>query len=138
MTTKSEEMEESADTVVVPADARPSLLKKNELTKVLSKLNRSTDKAISFLESVMMNEENEIKVRMQAATFLLDKRVAVSESITKDALSRSIGEARLLMAMQATQQKRIKNVGDSDDEEEHTQPRYCPDMILDSSLVREM
>lgn len=125
-------------TVVVPVEARPSLLKKNELTKVLTKLSKSTDKVISFLESVMLNDENEIKVRVQAATLLLEKRVAVSESITRDALARSIGEARLLMAQQATQQKRIKDVGDSDDEEGYQTPKYCPDMILDHSAIKSM
>ena len=136
MTTNNEDNDEG--TVVVPVEARPSLLKKNELTKVLTKLSKSTDKVISFLESVMLNDENEIKVRVQAATLLLEKRVAVSESITRDALARSIGEARLLMAQQATQQKRIKEVGDSDDDEGYHQPKYCPDLILDASMVKSM
>lgn len=137
MTTNNEE-NEGTETIVVPVDARPSLLKKNELTKVLSKLSKSTDKVISFLEGVMLNEENEIKVRVQAATLLLEKRVAVSESITRDALARSIGEARLLMAQQATQQKRIKDVGDSDEDEGYQQPKYCPDLILDHSAIKSM
>lgn len=127
---------EAIESDMVPADARITFIKKNDLSKVLRRVDKSTEKAISFLEGVMLNEENDIKTRMQAATFLLDKRVAISESVSRDNLSRCVAESRLLLAAQATQQKRIKNVTEGD--EEDATPMYLPEMIIDASTIKSM
>ena len=46
-------------------------------------------------------------------------------------------QARQQMAIQATQQKRIKNVAEEGDEED-MQPKYLPSVILDHSNLKEM
>lgn len=131
-------MDNEQEQVMVAADARITFIKKNDLSKVLRRVDKSTEKAISFLEGVMLNEENDIKTRLQAATYLLDKRVAISESVSRDNLSRCVSESRLLMAQQAVQHKRIKEVGGSDDDEEYSTPQYLPSVILDASMVKSM
>lgn len=130
-------MDNEQEQVMVPADARITFIKKNNLSKVLRRVDKSTEKAISFLEGVMLNEDNDIKTRLQAATYLLDKRVAISESVSRDNLSRCVAESRLLLAQQAVQQKRIKDVVGEDDDE-HSVPQYLPSVILDASMVKSM
>lgn len=134
MTTNNDEG--STDVVLEPAPTRITFARKNDLQKVMRKLDKSVDKAIEFLEEVMLNPENDSKLRVECAKTILDKKVQISEAISRDQLSRTVGEAKMLMAERATQQKRIKDVEHEDDEP--VVPKYCPDMIVDHSTISKM
>ena len=136
MTNEIEE-DEKEQVSVVPAEAQINFLQRNPLTKTLKRIDRSTESAIAYLESVVKNEEASSKERISAAQYLIDKKIAISDLVTRDALSRSIAQARQQMAIQATQQKCIKNVTEEGDEED-MQPKYLPTVILDHSNLKEM
>lgn len=136
MTTNNSEGQEVV--ALEPAESRITFARKNDLQKVMRKLDKSVDKAIEFLEQVMLDEEMDSKQRVDAAKFIVDRKIQISDTISKDNLSRCIAESRLLLATQAVNSKRIKDVGDSDDEEGYQTPKYCPDMILDHSAIKSM
>ena len=126
---------------IEPVESRISFIRKNDLTRMLKKVEKSTDKALDFLEAVMMDEENDLKTRVQAAQYLVDKRVQISDNISKDALSRCIAESRMVLAMQATQQRVSKFAGSGnaeEDEDEDAQPVYVPNMILKNDHISQM
>ena len=122
-----------------PAEKRITFARKNDLSKILKRLDPQIDEAIDFLSTVMNDADQEMKIRVDAAKYIIDKRVEVSESISRDHLSRTLGEAKLLMAekaaMIAASPKAIQN---SEDEEEKTEVRYCPDVIIDVSKTTHL
>lgn len=86
--------EETSVARVEPA-GKLTFNRKNDLVKTLKKLDKQTDAAIDFLTGVMIDDENELKVRMDAAKFLIEKKVQISESISKDQMSRMLAEIKL-------------------------------------------
>ena len=70
MTTKNEEMEEGMGVKIVPATS-VNFERKNDLAKVMRKIDKSVDKAIEFLEQVMLDENVENKQRVDAAKFII-------------------------------------------------------------------
>lgn len=136
MTTNNNEGQEVV--TLEPAEARITLARKNDLVKVMRKIDKSVDKAVEFLESVMLNEEADLKTRITAAQFIVDKKIQMSESISKDQLARTIGEARMLIAEKAISSKRIKDVQHEDDDEGYATPKFCPDVIIDHSSIKNL
>ena len=122
---------------IEPAPFRISYARKNDLQKVLRRSDKNLEDAFTFLENLLQDAQADPKLKVEAAKFLIEKRIAISSEIAKDQLARVIGESRLLLAERATQQKRIKNVTDDDDNSD-AQPVYLPNMILDHGTVKEM
>jgi len=134
METEKEDNPESIK--IVPATSI-NFDRKNDLIKTLKKIDKSVDKSIEFLEQVMLDGNNELKVRVDCAKTILDKKLQISDSVNKDNLSRLIAQSRLFMAQQAVNNKRIKDVG-GEDEDEYSVPQYLPSVILDASMVKSM
>lgn len=135
MTTSNNEGQEVV--TLEPAESRITFARKNDLQKVLRRSDKSLEAAFKLLEDVIEDKDAEPKLKVDAAKFLIEKRIAISSEIARDQLSRVVGEAKLVMARQATQQKRIKDVGGEDESEDDT-PRYIPNMILDHSEIKSM
>ena len=136
MTTNNNEGQEVV--TLEPAESRITFARKSDLQKVLRRSDKGLEAAFKLLEDVIEDKDAEPKLKVDAAKFLIEKRIAISSEIAKDQLARVIGESRLLLATQAVNSKRIKDVGDSDDEEGYQTPKYCPDMILDHSAIKSM
>lgn len=130
--------DETSLQVVEPAQSRITFARKNDLVKTLKRIDKSVDKAIALLEEVMLNPENEQKLRVDCAKTILEKKVQISESVSKDHLARCISESRLILAQQATQQKRIKDIDSSEDLDECPTPTYMPNVILNLETIKEM
>jgi len=130
------EKEDNTESIKIVAATSINFDRKNDLIKTLKKIDKSVDKSIEFLEQVMLNPDNELKVRVDCAKTILDKKIQISDSINKDNLARLISQSRLLTAERATQQKQIRDVTEDDDN--YHQPKYCPEIILDASMVRSM
>lgn len=129
---------DDVENLPIPVDSVLTFARKNDLQKVLRKIDKSVDKSIEFLEKVMLNENNDLKLRVDCAKTILDKKVQISESVSKDQLSRTVAESRLIMARQAVAQKQIKQVTPSDDEDEDNTPMYLPTVLLDVSNINKM
>jgi len=73
----------------------------------------------------MKDEAVDMKIRVDIAKKIVETRVSLSESISKDQLMRSIGEHRMRMAEQGP--RKVTDV-----EEDDTQPRaiFAPAQIL--------
>ena len=136
--TNNEDMDDDTEITISPVPATISFARKNDLIRVSKRCAKAVDKALLFLETVVADDKAEMKQRIDSAKFIVTMTKELSESVSKDQLSRSIAQARLTMANLATQQKRIKDVSDSDDDEGYQQPKYCPDMILDHSSIKSM
>lgn len=132
------EKEDNTESIKIVPAISINFDRKNDLIKTLKKIDKSVDKSIEFLEQVMLNSENELKVRVDCAKTILDKKIQISDSINKDNLSRLISQSRLLMAERAVQQKRIKDVGNEDDDEGYSTPQYLPSVILNNENIRSM
>lgn len=66
----------------------------NELTKLLKRLEKATTKAVDVIEDIMESSKDE-KVRMQAATKLLEFQVATSKEINTQNMQNMIAEIKL-------------------------------------------
>lgn len=132
--------EEGTKTIVLPVGATISFERKNDLVKLSKRSFKSVDKAFAFLETVVEDKDADYKQRVDCAKFIVTMTKELSESISKDQLSRAIAQSRLMLAERATQQRVLKDAGagSADDEEEYATPKYCPDMILDHSGIKEM
>lgn len=133
----NEEMDDNTEITLTPVPATISFERKNDLIRVSKRCAKAVDKALAFLETVVADPEAEIKQRIDSAKFIVTMTKEISESISKDQLSRSIAQSRLALASLATQQKHIKDVGNSDDEE-YSQPQYLPSVILNNENIRSM
>ena len=141
MSNEVEPDEDKEEVSMVPADAQINFIQRNPLTKTLKRIDRSTESAIAYLESVVKDEKATSKERMAAAQFLIEKKVAISDMVTRDALARSIAQSRLQLASAATQQKRIKDAGSGsgdDSDGPDNMPKYCPDIILNHENISKM
>lgn len=135
----SEEIEDSNIQEATPADARLSFLtdpKKHNLSKMLKSLDKNVEQAIEMLVNVMNNDENDIKIRVECAKEIINKKVAISTEINKEMLSRTIAESRLILASRAAKMKTVTNSGEDDDDA--PVPMFVPNMIVDHSKIKEM
>ena len=66
----------------------------NELTKLLKKLEKATPKAVDVIEDIMENSDDD-KMRMAAATKLLEFQVATSKEINTQNMQNMIAEIKL-------------------------------------------
>jgi len=107
-----------------------SFERRNDLTKLLKQLDKLTPDSIATLVEVLQDKEADPKLRVDVAKTLLATRIAVSESISKDQLGRSIAQARLVMAA-------APKLGPRDVEEEDDKPiiRFEPSVILSMEKV---
>jgi len=107
-----------------------SFERRNDLTKLLKQLDKLTPDTIAALTDVLKDEKADPKLRVDVAKTLLATRIAVSESISKDQLGRSIAQARLVMAASP-------KLGPRDVEEEDDKPiiRFEPSVILSMEKV---
>lgn len=129
-------MSDKEDTpIVTPADARIAFLqdpKKHPLAKTLKKLDKNLDDAIDLLINYIGNPEMDPKERKDAAKFLIEKKIEISEAINKDTLSRMVLEAK---QVQSQMQMRVgtmkpKDVTPEDDDEVPQKARFVSNMIL--------
>jgi len=127
---------DSTEPALIPANAQISFARKNDLQKVLRRADKSLDAAFKLLEDIIKDDKADQKLKIDAAKFLIDRRISVSSEISRDNLSRAIAQSRLLLAERATQQKQIRDVTEEGDD--YSQPKYCPEIILDSSSIRSM
>jgi len=107
-----------------------SFERRNDLQKLLKQLDKLTPDSIATLVEVLQDKEADPKLRVDVAKTLLATRIAVSESISKDQLGRSIAQARLVMAA-------APKIGPRDVEEEDDKPiiRFEPSVILSMERV---
>ena len=112
--------------------ARPS-----DLKKVLKRLDEDTIGVIDFLGTIMRNEKVEDKLRLDAAKYLIDKRIQVSEAISRDQLTRTMGEAKIFFMEQQSKAaiKGPKDITPSDDEDSQ-EAVFNPEMVLDVSKIK--
>ncbi len=138
MSDEQEQQNETTD--VAPVGSQFNFItdvKKHNLSKMLKKLDGSVDEALALLNSVMKNEEVDMKLRVECAKEILNKKLSVSTEINKEMLSRTIAESRLVLAQNSlARTQHIKNVEGA--EEESSTPMFIPNMILDYSKVKEM
>lgn len=73
---------------------------------------------------VLGDDKMDPKTRLVAAQYLLDTKIKLNESISKEVLARQISQVRML---QASQPKRAVDV---EDEDEKTAPVFLPNVIL--------
>jgi hypothetical protein len=68
--------------------------RKHELTDLLKQLDSVTPEAVDLLAETMRNEKVGLKERLKCADILIDYKIAVSEAINKDELTRQIAEIK--------------------------------------------
>ena len=76
--------------VYVPKGKSPEIIlnSKSDLHKLNKILSDNQEELINVILSIAKDESEDKKLRLDASRFLLDKRVAVSESITKDQITK--------------------------------------------------
>lgn len=124
---------------VVPAGARISFLKKNTLERTQKKLARSVDKAILYLETVVLDDKADPKSRLDAAKFIVTATKDYNESISRDQLARLVSESKQLLLERSVGHP-MKNAGSgsADTDGEDSTPRYMPNIVLDASSISSM
>jgi len=111
--------------------------KKGNLAKVLKKLDKNTEEALDFLVTTLRDEKVDIKERIAAAKFIVEKKIQVSEACNKEILSRQIAESRLILAEQAVRSP--KNFVDTDEEDQGGPAIvYAPNVIQDINKCRSL
>lgn len=139
MSNDIEQDEDKTQIQLVPATSI-NFTRKNDLVKTLKRLDKGLEAAFKLLEEIIEDKDVDKKLKVDCAKFLIEKRIAVSDSVSKDQLSRAIAQSRLLLAEKATQHK-IKNAGSGsgdDEDEEYATPKYCPDLILNNENISKM
>ena len=138
--TEDIEQEDKGQIQLVPATSI-NFTRKNDLVKTLKRLDKELESAFKLLEDIIEDETVDKKIKVDCAKFLIEKRIAVSDNISKDQLSRAIAQSRLLLAEKATQYK-TKNAGSGsagdEEEDEDSQPMYLPGVVLDNSAISKM
>lgn len=124
------EEQSTEDMVKIVSAASINFERKNDLVKTLKKLDKSVDAAIEFLDGIVRDVDEDKSTRMKAAQFIVEKKIAISESVSKDALSRAIAASRVLIASQTT--KKEKAVEDED--EDTPLVGYEPTVILKAPM----
>ena len=133
----TKEKEEPGKELPVPADSRITFARKNDLVKTLKKIDKSVDAAIDFLEEVMLDSNNDVKVRIEAAKFIIDKKQAISAEISKDQLSRTLAESRQIL-QQASLAKPKSITSDDEDEDDTPRVEFQPNVIVDVNKIKQM
>ena len=80
--------------VVVKDKPMTFIKESNELTKLLKRLERASEKAVDVIENIMETSKDE-KVQMAAATKLLEFQVATSKEINTQNMQNMIAEIKL-------------------------------------------
>ena len=111
-----------------PAQMKLTLAKKNDLVKMLKQMERLTPDAMAVMVEVLNDKEADIKIRVDIAKTLLDTRIKLSESISKDQLTRTLGEHKMRM-MENPVQRQVKTIEDDEDGEAPV-ARFEPNLIL--------
>lgn len=135
------EQEENTDIAKMEPVGRLTFLqdpKKSNLAKVLKKLDKSTEDALDFLSTVMRNDKVDVKERIAAAKFIVERKIQVSDLSNKEMLARQVAESRLILAEKALNRPTSKFVNSEDDEDAPSVPIYTSDVILDVSKVRSL
>lgn len=132
----SDNDDDDTEIILSPVPATISFERKNDLIRVSKRCAKAVDKALSFLETVVADPEAEIKQRIDSAKFIVTMTKELSESISKDHLSRSIAQSRLALASLAKQQRQVKDV--FDEGEDDAAPQYLPSVILDVSSIKSL
>lgn len=86
-----------------------SFIEPNQLTPTLKRLKKLGKASLDFLEEQLANPELDVKDKIAVARFIIDKQVQVSDSVTKDQMSRLIAEVKVKGL--ATQPK-LRTVGE--------------------------
>ena len=102
--------------------------KKHPLAKFLKSLDEATPEALECLLEIVRSPEADPKERRQAATAILDKKVAVSEAISKDQLTRIFGEIKI-QQLSAPKMKGPKEVTSEEEDDGRPQVLYTPGII---------
>jgi hypothetical protein len=68
--------------------------RKHELSDLLKQLDSVTPEAVDLLVDTMRNDKVELKERLKCADKIVDYKIAVSEAINKDELTRQIAEVK--------------------------------------------
>lgn len=72
-----------------------SFIEPNQLTPTLKRLKKLGKASLDFLEEQLSNPELDVKDKIAVARFIIDKQVQVSDSVTKDQMSRLIAEVKV-------------------------------------------
>lgn len=92
-----DEEDNKAVTTVRQAKAELSFLDKNPLTAFQKKLKSAVPKALKVMTDIVEDEEDKYsaKEKQDAAKFLLDSYVKVTDAITKDQFGRLVAEVKI-------------------------------------------
>ena len=129
----SEEQEEKPKVPVKmePAETKLTLARKNDLTKMLKSLEKVTPEAIKVMTEIIQDPTSDPKVRADMVKTALDMRLKISQEISKDQLTRTLGEHKMRMGEKMLAAPKVKTVSEDDDEEDNTvQARFEPNCIL--------
>lgn len=107
---------------VMPAQL--TLGRKNDLVKMLKQMEKLTPSAVKVMVAALEDENTDVKIRVDIAKTLLDTRIKLSESISRDNLQRTMGEHRMRLA-----ENPVKKIVDVEDEGT-VAPIFRPDVIL--------
>jgi len=117
----------SVNVTVVTQEPNPSFLNDNiQLKDLLKKVSRETKKAIEVLVSAMDSADE--RIRLQAATKLLEFQVTIAKEINADQMQRLIAEIKL------NRQPASKLIPVAPEDEEAKKKRP----IVDFSTIREV
>jgi hypothetical protein len=129
--------EDDNEQLIVPADSKISFLqdpKKNALYKLQKGLDKEVGNALKVLGEIMNDPSADTKLRVDAAKTILDKKITVSESISKDTLNRLLFEAKQNQAsFGGNKMKNIRNNGDAEDVP--AMPQFIPNVVMDLGNV---
>ena len=116
------------------AEQRLTFARRNDLKKILRQLDKDSAEAIELLSTVMKDTEQDTKIRVQAAQYLIDKRIQVSESVSRDQLARTMAEAKILF------EERKALPREKDVTEDDTPPKvtFNPEVVQDISKLKSL
>lgn len=88
-----------------------SFLETNKLEQLLKQLTKASNNAVQLLTELVNDTEQDKKTRIDAAKYLIDKRIEVSNAISKDTLTRLVAEHKINGAP-----KNLKTINSEEDE----------------------
>ena len=86
-------------TKMVAANSRITFARKHDLVKASKQADKGVISAINYLAELIGNEDADPKLRYEAAKCLIDSKIKMSAEISKDQLTRTIAEAKLITDM---------------------------------------
>lgn len=125
------EQEEPKKRKMEPAESRITFARPNDLKKLLKQLEKLTPDSITALTDVLQDPQADPKLKVDVAKTLIQTRISVSESLCKDQLSRSVAEARLIMA----QQPKLPKVVEEGEDDKKPLAIFDPSCILSVDKV---